>query len=34
MKQADYDMLKLEGEWLCDIELVPSADSPGAIDIT
>lgn len=32
MNQADYDTLKLEGEWLCDVELIPSADSPGTID--
>jgi hypothetical protein len=32
MLQADYDHLKLEGDWLCDVELVPSADSPGTID--
>jgi hypothetical protein len=32
MIQTDYDNLKLEGEWLCDVELVPSADSPGTID--
>jgi hypothetical protein len=32
MKHADYDSLKLQGDWLCDVELVPSADSPGTID--
>ena len=32
MIQADYDNLKLQGEWLCDVELVASADSPGTID--
>jgi hypothetical protein len=32
MNQADYDMLTLEGQWLCDVELVPSADSPGTIE--
>jgi hypothetical protein len=32
MKQADYDGLALDGKWLCDVELVPSGDSPGTID--
>lgn len=32
MRQADYDKLELKGDWLCDVELVPSADSPGVID--
>jgi hypothetical protein len=32
MNKADYDNLKLQGEWLCDVELVASADSPGTID--
>jgi hypothetical protein len=32
MKQADYDPLTLEGDWLCDVELVAAADSPGIID--
>jgi hypothetical protein len=32
MLQADYGKLKLEGDWLCDVELVPSVDSPGTID--
>ncbi len=32
MEQAAYDKLSLTGEWLCDVELVPSADSPGTID--
>jgi hypothetical protein len=32
MKQSDYDTLKLDGEWLCDVELVASPDSPGTIN--
>jgi len=32
MRQADYEHLTLQGEWLCDVELVPSPDSPGTID--
>lgn len=32
MQQADYDGLQLEGEWLCDVELVAAQDSPGTID--
>jgi Protein of unknown function (DUF3237) len=32
MNEADYAGLELDSEWLCDVELVPSADSPGTID--
>lgn len=32
MPKADYDMLHLTGDWLCDVELLPAPDSPGAID--
>jgi Protein of unknown function (DUF3237) len=32
MRQSDYDSLALSGEWLCDVELIPSEDSPGTID--
>lgn len=32
MKQTDYQQLDLNSEWLCDVELVPSLDSPGTID--
>ena len=32
MDPSDYEQLQLQGEWLCDVELVPSADSPGTID--
>ena len=32
MPKADYDMLHLTGDWLCDVELLPAPDSPGTID--
>ena len=32
MQQSDYDRLALSGDWLCDVELVPSEDSPGTIE--
>ena len=32
MKREDYDSLALDGQWLCDVELVPSSESPGSID--
>lgn len=32
MDHIDFDRLALTGDWLCDVELVPSPDSPGTID--
>ena len=32
MNPADYEALALSGDWFCDVELVPSVDSPGTID--
>lgn len=32
MKQSDYDALNLQGDWLCDVELVAGLDSPGTIE--
>ena len=32
MNQADFDALELSGDWLCDVELIASPDSPGTID--
>ena len=32
MDHAGFEGLALAGDWLCDVELVPAADSPGTID--
>ena len=32
MNWSQFDALELSGEWLCDVDLVPAADSPGTID--
>ncbi len=32
MNPSDYESLALRGDWLCDVELVPSPDSPGTIE--
>ena len=32
MNPSDFDGLELNGDWLCDVELIASPDSPGTID--
>lgn len=32
MNPSEFDGLELSGEWLCDVDLLPSPDSPGTID--
>jgi hypothetical protein len=32
MNPSEFNGLELAGQWLCDVDLVPSPDSPGTID--
>ena len=32
MDHEEFDRLELAGEWLCDVDLIPAADSPGTIE--